>query len=67
MELELNCGFARVAIHQLSVKRKGEHLTLTHMTERNQEFQMLFREHGIENSIFERVKGRESTFDPRCK
>lgn len=41
--------------------------TLTHMTERNQEFQVLFREHGIENAIFERVNGRESTFDHRCK
>ena len=62
----MNCGFARVVIHKFSL-HKGQKL---HKNERADRFCQLFSDldkYGIDDSLFESVRGRESRFDILCK
>ena len=68
MELQVNCRFARAAIRKYSNLEKGT----AHIDkyERAQEFQLLFGTlptYGVDPSIFEAKKSRESLFERYCK
>ena len=70
MELQVNCGFARAAIRKYSNLEKGKTAAHINKYERAQEFQLLFGTlptYGVDPSIFEAKKSRESLFDRYCK
>ena len=69
-QLEVNCGFARVAIRKCSEVGKGKTFTDSHSRVRAQKFQDIFSpltQYGIHSSMFEGKGGRMSTFDRYCK
>ena len=69
-QLEVNCGFARVAIRKCSEVEKGKTFTDSHSRVRAQKFQDSFSpltQYGIHSSMFEGKGGRMSTFDRYCK
>ena len=70
MELQVNCGFARAAIRKYSNLEKGKTAAHIDKYEKAQEFQLLFGTlptYGVDPSIFEAKKSRESLFDRYCK
>ena len=69
MELQVNCGFARVAIRKYTTLQRGKKFTHNDKKDRAQKFRELFSCscYGIDGSIFESEKGRDSKFDRLCK
>ena len=68
MELQVNCGFARVVIRKFSTLHKRQKFSHIDRKERANRFQQLFRGlDGIEDSLFESVNEKESRFDILCK
>ena len=67
---KVNCGYARVAIWQLSEVGKGKQHNKMNYDGRNEKFQALFEPlttYGIDSAIFEGYGHRECTFNRYCK
>ena len=67
---KVNCGYARVAIWQLSEVGKGKKHNEANYDGRNEKFQELFAPlttYGIDSAIFEGYEHRECTFNRYCK
>ena len=66
MELQINCGFGRVAIRTYSTVQRGKRFSNIDKIERAKRFQALFSSspgYGIDTSMFVPERGRESKFD----